>query len=57
MMPTLKINGRRVVVDDDATILDAVRAAGVEVPTLCHFDGLEPWGGCRLCVVDMSQAN
>jgi NADH dehydrogenase/NADH:ubiquinone oxidoreductase subunit G len=56
-MPTLTVNGRRVTVDSDATILDAARAAGVEVPTLCHFDGLEAWGGCRLCVVDMSQAN
>ena len=55
-MPTLTVNGRRVTVDADATILDAARAAGVEVPTLCQFDGLEPWGGCRLCVVDMSQA-
>lgn len=56
-MPTLKINGRAVTVDDDATILDAARAAGVEIPTLCQFDGLEPWGGCRLCVVDMSLAS
>ncbi len=54
-MTTLSVNGRRVTVPDDATILDATRAAGVEVPTLCQFDGLEPWGGCRLCVVDMSQ--
>jgi NADH dehydrogenase/NADH:ubiquinone oxidoreductase subunit G len=56
-MPTLAINGRRVEVDSDATILDAARVAGVEIPTLCQFDGLEPWGGCRLCVVEMSQAN
>jgi len=56
-MPTLTVNGRRVTVDSEATLLDAARAAGVEVPTLCQFDGLEPWGGCRLCVVDMSQAN
>jgi heterodisulfide reductase subunit A len=56
-MPTLTVNGRRVTMDSDATLLDAARAAGVEVPTLCQFDGLEPWGGCRLCVVDMSQAN
>jgi NADH dehydrogenase/NADH:ubiquinone oxidoreductase subunit G len=55
-MATLTINGRPVTVADDATILDAARAAGVGVPTLCHFDGLEAWGGCRLCVVDMSQA-
>ncbi len=54
-MATLSVDGRRVEVADDATILDAVRAAGVELPTLCHFDGLEPWGGCRLCVVDMWQ--
>jgi bidirectional [NiFe] hydrogenase diaphorase subunit len=55
-MTTLTINGKKVTVDDDATILDAARAAGVHVPTLCQFDGLEPWGGCRLCVVDMSEA-
>ena len=55
-MPTLTVDGRRVKVNSDATLLDAARAAGVEVPTLCHFDGLEPWGGCRLCVVDMSRA-
>ncbi len=52
-MATLTVDGRTVTVPDDATILDAARAAGVEVPTLCHFDGLEPWGGCRLCVVDL----
>lgn len=52
-MATLQVDGRTVTVPDDATLLEAARAAGVEVPTLCNFDGLEPWGGCRLCVVDM----
>jgi bidirectional [NiFe] hydrogenase diaphorase subunit len=56
-MPTLRVNGRRVTVADDATVLVAARAAGVEVPTLCQFDGLEPWGGCRLCVVDLAEAH
>lgn len=55
-MPTLEIDGRRVTVAEEATILDAARAAAVPIPTLCHFDGLEPWGGCRLCVVDMAEA-
>jgi bidirectional [NiFe] hydrogenase diaphorase subunit len=55
-MPTLKINGRKVTVAEDVYLLEACRAAGVVVPTLCNFDGLEPWGGCRLCVVDMSLA-
>jgi len=54
-MPTLTVNGKKVTVGQDAVILDAARAAGVHVPTLCQFDGLEPWGGCRLCVVDMWQ--
>ena len=52
-MPTLSIDGKTVTVDEGATLLDAARAAGVEIPTLCHHDGLEPWGGCRLCVVDL----
>jgi NADH dehydrogenase/NADH:ubiquinone oxidoreductase subunit G len=52
-MATLTIDGRRVTVPEDAYLLDAARAAGVRIPTLCQFDGLEPWGGCRLCVVDM----
>ena len=52
-MPSLTVDGRKVTVADDATILDAARAAGVDIPTLCQFDGLEPWGGCRMCVVDM----
>ncbi len=55
-MPTLTVNGRKVTVGDDVYILEACRTAGVEVPTLCNFGGLEPWGGCRLCVVDMSLA-
>jgi NADH dehydrogenase/NADH:ubiquinone oxidoreductase subunit G len=52
-MPTLEIDGRKVTVDEGAYILEAATRAGVPIPTLCAFDGLEPWGGCRLCVVDM----
>ena len=54
-MTTLTVDGRKVTVADDAYLLDAAREAGVDVPTLCQFDGLEPWGGCRLCVVDIWQ--
>jgi NADH dehydrogenase/NADH:ubiquinone oxidoreductase subunit G len=52
-MPTLTIDGRKVEVREGAYILEAAKLAGVEIPTLCQFDGLEPWGGCRLCVVDL----
>ncbi len=54
-MTTLFIDGAKISVPEDTYILDAAREAGVHVPTLCQFDGLEPWGGCRLCVVDMWQ--
>ena len=37
-MATLKVNGRRVTVPDNATILDAAREMGVDIPTLCQFD-------------------
>lgn len=54
-MPTLSIDGKKVAVPEGSTILEAAHTAGVDIPTLCHHDGLEPWGGCRLCVVDLWQ--
>jgi formate dehydrogenase (NADP+) alpha subunit len=50
-MPDLTINGRPVSVAPGETVLDACRAAGVYVPTLCHDPALEPYGACRLCIV------
>ncbi len=52
-MPTLRVDGVRVTVPAGATVLAAARAAGVEIPTLCHHEGLEAWGGCRLCLVEI----
>ncbi len=56
-MATLTIDGKTVEVREGAYILEAAGLAGVTIPTLCDFDGLEPWGGCRLCLVDMSLAS
>jgi formate dehydrogenase (NADP+) alpha subunit len=50
-MPELTIDGRPVSVAQGATVLDACRAAGAFVPTLCHDPSLEPYGACRLCIV------
>ena len=47
----VEVNGRPVEVPAGARLLDAVRAANVEVPTLCHDDRLSPSGSCRLCLV------
>ena len=35
------------------TILDAARRAGIAIPTLCHHEKLEPFGGCRICIVEV----
>jgi formate dehydrogenase major subunit len=50
---TGRIDGRPVAVHDGDTILSAARRAGIDVPVLCHVDGLAPEGVCRLCVVEM----
>ena len=45
------IDGRRVVAEPGTTILAAARAAGIDVPSLCQDDRLEPAAACRLCLV------
>lgn len=50
-MPRLTINGIEVEVDAGATVLDAARRAGADVPTLCHYEKTGPQTACMLCVV------
>ena len=50
---TLTINGKLVSADETSTILEAATEAGIEIPTLCHLEGLPPSGACRMCVVEM----
>ena len=52
-MPTLTIDGRVVSAPEGATLLTAARAAGIDIPTLCHHKALEPAGMCRLCTVEL----
>jgi formate dehydrogenase major subunit len=47
----LSIDGNQIDVVDGGTILDAARAAGIEIPTACDDPRLTPSGACRLCVV------
>ncbi|HHO75423.1 MAG TPA: 4Fe-4S dicluster domain-containing protein [Deltaproteobacteria bacterium] len=54
-MVTLTINGLKVRVEEGMTILEAARFVGFPIPTLCHNDGLSPYGACRLCVVEIGQ--
>ena len=50
---TLQIDGQVVAVPAGTSLLAATRAAGLELPVLCHLDGLTPVGACRLCLVEI----
>jgi bidirectional [NiFe] hydrogenase diaphorase subunit len=52
-MSTLTIDGQSITVPEGATVLHAVRSAGAYLPTLCYFEGLSPYGACRLCLVEV----
>ena len=39
------------------TILEAARSAEINIPTLCHHEELEPFGGCRICIVEAETPN
>lgn len=54
-MITLTMNGLPVTVEAGSTILDAARFLGFPIPTLCHMEGLTPYGACRLCVVEIGE--
>jgi predicted molibdopterin-dependent oxidoreductase YjgC len=51
----LTINGQEVTAKRGMTVLEAARAAGIYIPTLCYDPDLEPYGGCRLCVVEIEK--
>ena len=54
-MLNVKINGISVSVEKGSTILDAARAAGVEIPTLCFMKEKNEIGACRICVVEANE--
>ncbi len=51
-MVNVKVNGIAVSVPKGSTILEAARAAGVEIPTLCFMKDCNEIGACRICVVE-----
>ena len=52
-MGQLIVNGQVVETNPGMTILAAARQAGINIPTLCDHPDLSPYGGCRLCVVEV----
>jgi predicted molibdopterin-dependent oxidoreductase YjgC len=49
----LTIDGQEVSAKKGMTVLEVARAAGIYIPTLCYDPDLEPYGGCRLCIVEI----
>lgn len=51
----LQIDGKQVEAQEGMTLLEAAQSVGIHIPTLCHHDRLEPYGGCRICMVEIEK--
>lgn len=49
----LQIDGKEVKATTGMTILEAAQRVGISIPTLCHHEKLEPFGACRICIVEV----
>ena len=49
----LQIDGKEVKAHRGMTVLEAAQKAGISIPTLCYHEKLEPFGACRLCIVEV----
>ncbi len=54
-MVQLTINGKQIQAPEGSTVLHAAKMAGIHIPTLCAHKELAPYGGCRLCIVDVEK--
>jgi bidirectional [NiFe] hydrogenase diaphorase subunit len=54
---TLTIDGKDVSARPEQSVLEAAREVEIEIPTLCHLDGLSEVGACRLCLVEIKGSN
>jgi len=50
---TLDIDDKKVTGEEGMTVLEVATAAGIDIPTLCYYEKLEPYGACRLCLVEI----
>ncbi len=51
----IKINGKDYEVAKGSTVLEAARAAKIDIPTLCYLKDINEIGACRLCLVEVSE--
>ena len=55
-MVNIKINNKEYAVPANATVLEAARYAGIDIPTLCYLKDINEIGACRLCLVEVKGA-
>jgi len=56
-MIKIMLNGAEVQVGPHWSLLEAIQFYGINIPTLCHDEGLTPYGVCRLCVVEIGSGD
>lgn len=56
-MVTFNIDSRELKAEEGQTILQVARENRIDIPTLCHNEAIEPYGACRLCIVEISKGN
>ena len=49
----ITVNGKHIAAPEGSTILEAARAAGIAIPSLCHIDQVNTVSACRICVVEV----
>jgi len=54
---SLQIDGQEVGARAGMTVLEAAQSVGIMIPTLCHHEKLEPFGCCRLCIVEVGEGD
>jgi len=53
-MPNVTIDGKSLQVAEGTTVLQAAQQLGIKIPTLCYNLHLMPYGGCRICLVEVA---
>lgn len=53
---SLNIDGKDIATSSESTILEAARQAGIRIPSLCYEQRMEPYGACRICLVEVEGA-
>jgi len=51
----LKIDAKKVKASPGMSLLEAAHSVGISIPTLCYHEKLEPFGGCRICIVEVEK--